>query len=167
MSTGVYDDCFCLIALSRCILTCDPRRSCLPNMFLKNICNERTIEWEVVSVASVISPCCVGFSPCLDVSRIKRLLTDAFIGRVITALLRPGVGGRETVLGIIAPARVTIQVMCPSSLGGRGGVGLVSRWEWLWCYLINVRGHIVACFCRLRIVYKCRVVAPMQGEIVF
>ena len=64
-------------------------------MFLKNICNERTIEWEVVSAASIISPCFVGFSPCLDVSRIKRLLTDTLIGRVITALLRPGVDGCE------------------------------------------------------------------------
>ena len=63
----------------------------------------------------------------LDVSRIKRLLTAAFIGRVITALLRPGVGGREAVLGIIALVRIAIQVRCPSSLGG----GLVSRWEWL------------------------------------
>ena len=119
----------CLIVLSRCILTYDPQY--LPNMFLQKICNERTVKWEVVSAASVISPCCVGFSPGLDVSLIKRLLTDALIGRVITTLLRPGVGGREAVLGFISPVRVTIQVRLPSSLGG----SLVSRWEWLWCYL--------------------------------
>ena len=129
---AVCDDCFCLITLSRCILMYDPRRSCLPNMFLKNICNERTIEWEVVCVASVISPCCLCFSPCLDVSRIKRLLTDVFLGRVITALLWPGVGGREVVLGIIAPVGVTIQVMHP--WGGGFAVQsvwlqLISHWE--------------------------------------
>ena len=128
-------------------------------MFLKNICNERTMEWEVVSAASIILPCCVGFSPCLDVSRIKRLLIDALIGRVITAQLWPGVGGREAVLGIIVPVWVTIQVRCPSSLRG----GLVSRWEWLWCYLISARGHTDACFCRLRIVYKCRAVAESDS----
>ena len=75
---ALCDDCFCLIALSQCILTCDPQLSCLPNMFLKNICNKRTIEWEVVSAASVISPCCVDFSPCLDVSRIKLLNWEGY-----------------------------------------------------------------------------------------
>ena len=85
---AVCDDCFCLIALSRCMLMYDPQRSRLPYMFLKDVCSERTIEWDVVSVASVVSPCCLGFSTCLDVSRIQRLLTDAVIGRVITALLQ-------------------------------------------------------------------------------
>ena len=103
---AVCDDCFwlmTLIALSRCMLTYDPRRSRFPYMFLKEVCNERTIEWEVVSVASIISPYDLGCSPCLDVSRIKRWLTGAVIGRVITTLLRPGVGGRAAVLGVIAP----------------------------------------------------------------
>ena len=72
------------------MLTYDPRRSRLPYMFLKDVCNERAIEWEVVSVAGVISPYGLGFSPCLDVSRIKQWLTDAVIWRVITTLLRPG-----------------------------------------------------------------------------
>ena len=92
-----------LIALSRCMLTYDPRRSRLPYMFLKDVCNERTIEWEVVSAASVILPYDLGCTPCLDVSQIKRWLTDAIIGRVITALLWPGVGGHAAVLGIITP----------------------------------------------------------------
>ena len=80
--------CLCLIALSRCILPYDLRRSCLPNLFLKDICCERTIERELVSSGSFIPPCRVSLSSCLDVSRIKRLWTDAIVGWVINALLR-------------------------------------------------------------------------------
>ena len=96
---AVCDDCFwlmTLIALFRCMLTYNPRRSRLPYMVLKNVCGERTIEWEVVSAASVILPYDLDCSPCLDVSRIKRWLTDAIIGSVITAL-------HAAVLGIITP----------------------------------------------------------------
>ena len=110
--------CFCLIALSRCIQSYDLRRSCLPNLFLKDICGERTIERELVSVGSLIPPCCVSLSSCLDISRIKRLWTDAIDGWVITALLRLCVGVHEAALGIVAPVGVTIQVTWLSSLGG-------------------------------------------------
>ena len=115
-----------LIALFRCMLTYNHRRSRLPYLFLKDICNERTIEWEVVSAASVILPYDLDCSPCLDVSRIKRWLTDAVIWRVITAL-------RVAVLGIITPGGDTIHVMCPLFLGsGFAGhlvwLQLVSRW---------------------------------------
>ena len=101
-------------------------------MFLKYVCNERTIEWEVVYAVSIILPYDLDVSPCWDASRIKRL-TDAFIGRVITAL-------RAAVLGIITPWGDTIQVVCPLFLGsGFAGLllQLVSRWEWLWCYQIG------------------------------
>ena len=70
---AVCDDCFwlmTLIALFRCMLTYNPRRSRLPYMFLKDVCNERTIEWEMVSAASVILPDDLDCPPCLDVSRI-------------------------------------------------------------------------------------------------
>ena len=78
----VCDDCFwlmTLIALFRFILTYNPRRLWLPYMFLKYVCNERTIEWEVVSVASIILPYDLDVLPCWDVSRIKRL-TDLLGG---------------------------------------------------------------------------------------
>ena len=61
--------------------------------------------------------------------------TDAFVGWVITALLRPGVGGREAVVGIVAPVGVMmIQVIWLSSLGGSFAghsvwLQLVLRWE--------------------------------------
>ena len=84
------------------------------------------------------------------------------------------------VLGIITPGGGTIQEVCPSFLGsGFAGhlvwLQLVSRWEWLWCYLISVCGHIVACSCRLGIIYKCRtvvgsdslVIEPPAGSLLF
>ena len=147
--------CFCLIALSRCILSYDLRRSCLPNLFLKDICGERTIERELVSVGSFIPPSRVSFSS-------------------ITALLRLCVNVREAASGVIAchePGDI------PMGGGGFSGhsvwLQLVSRWEWLWCHLIGVCGHTVACSCRFGILYKCRAVAerssldtaPMTGSL--
>ena len=120
-------------------------------MFLNDICSERTIVGEVMSAASVILPYGRACSPDLDVSRIKRWLTDVVIGRVITAL-------HAAVLGIITPGGDTIQAVCPLFLGS-GFVGHlmwlphVSRWEWLWCYITDVRGYTVTCSCRLGIVY--------------
>ena len=95
-------------------------------------------------------------SPCLDVSRIKRWLTDVVIVSVITAL-------RAAVLGIIIPGGDTIQSVCPLFLGSSFAGHLVwlpqvPRWEWLWCYITGTRGHTVTCSCRLGIVYKCRTV---------
>ena len=120
---AVCDDCFWfmnLIALFRCMLTYNPRRSRLSYMFLKDVCNEITIEWEVVSAASVILPYDLDCSPCLEVSQIKWWLTDAVIGRVITAL-------RAAVLGIITPGGDTIQVVCPLLLGS----GFTGHLVWL------------------------------------
>ena len=133
-------------------------------MFLKDVCNERTIEWEVVSAACVILPYDLDCSPCLDVSQIKRWLTDAVIERVITAR-------RAAVLGIITPGGDTIQVVCPLFLGnGFAGhlvwLQLVSRWEWLWCYLIGERRHTVACSCRLGIVYTCHAVVGSESLVI-
>ena len=88
------------------MLTYNPRRSRLPYLFLKDVCNERTIEWEVVSAASVNLAYDLDCSPCLDVSWIKWWLTDAVIGRVITGL-------RTSVLGINTHGGDTIQVVCP------------------------------------------------------
>ena len=116
----------------------------------------------------------------LDVLRIKRLWTNAFVGWVITALLRPGVCGREAALGIVAGVGVLIQVIWPSSLGG-GSAGhsvwlqLVSRWEWLWCHLIGPRGHTVVCPCGPGRVNKCRAteeshsldIEPAAGSLLF
>ena len=104
------------------------------------VCSEITIEWEVVSAASVILPYDLDCSPCLDVSQIKRWLTDAVIGRVITAL-------HAAVSGIITPGGDTIQVVCPLFLGSA-----FATWcGYNWCragsgrgYLISVRGHTVA-----------------------
>ena len=56
---AVYDDCvwlMTLIALIRCMLTYNPRRSRLPYVFLSDACNERTIVGEMLSAASVILP---------------------------------------------------------------------------------------------------------------
>ena len=79
--------CLRLIALSRCILMYDLRWSCLPNLFLKDICCERIMERELVSLGSFIPPCYVSFSSHLDVSRIKRLWTDTIVGWDINAPL--------------------------------------------------------------------------------
>ena len=156
--------CLCLIALSRCILPYDLRRSCLPNLGLKDICCWRTIERELDSSGRFIPPCRVSLSSCLDVSRIKILWTDAIVSWDINALLRLCVGMRETAVGVVAPVGVTIQVTWLSSQGG-GFSGhsvwlpLVSRWAWLWCYPFGTRGHIVVFPGGFGIVYKCRAVA--------
>ena len=55
-------------------------------MFVNDVCSEKTIVGEVMSAASVVLPYGRACSPCLDVSRIKRWLTDVVIGRVIAAL---------------------------------------------------------------------------------
>ena len=113
----VCNVCLCLIALSRCILPYDLRRSYLPNLVLKDICCGRTIERELESSGRFIPPCCVSLSSCLDVSRIKSLWTDAIVGWDINALLRLCVGVCEAAVGVIAPVGVTIQVTWLSSLG--------------------------------------------------
>ena len=126
--------CLYLIALSRCILLYDLQRSCLSNLFLKDICCERTIERELVSSGSFIPPCRVSLSSCLDVLRIKHLWTDAIVGWDINALLRLCVGVHEAAIGVIVPVRVTILVTWLSSLGGAFlghsvWLQLVSRWR--------------------------------------
>ena len=162
--------CLCLIALSQCILTYDLRRSCLPNLFLKDICCERTIERELVSSGSFIPSSHVSLSSCLDVSRIKHLWTDSIVGWVITALLRLCVDVREAAIhvGVVAPVGVTIQVTwLPSLVGGFSGhsvwLQLVSRWAWLWCHTIGARGHTTTCSCRFGVIYKCHVVAQSSS----
>ena len=153
---AVCDDCFWLMTdhfdPMHADINYNHRRSRLPYMFLNDVCNERTIVGRVMSAASVVLPYGRACSPCLDVSRIKWWLTDVVIGRVITTL-------RAAVFGIITPGGDTIQVVCPLFLGS-GFVGhlvwlpQVSRWEWLWCYITDVRGYTVTCSCRLWIVYK-------------
>ena len=126
------DDCvwlMILIALIRCMLTYNPRRSRLPHMFLSDVCGERTLVGEMMSAASVILPYGLHCSPCLGIPRIKRWPTDVVIGRVITAL-------RAAVLGIMTPGGDTIQAVCPLFLGsGFAGhlvrLPQVPRWEWL------------------------------------
>ena len=108
-------------------------------MSAQPICCERTIEWELGSSGSFILPCRVSLSSCLDVSRIKRLWTDAIVGWDINALLRLCVGVSEAAIGVGAPVGVTIQVTWLSSLGGGFSchsvwLQLVSRWAWLWCH---------------------------------
>ena len=130
-------------------------------MFLNDVCSERTIEGEVVSAASVILPYGLDCSPCLDVSRIKRWLTNVVIGRVITALRA----------AVLTPGRDTVQAVCPLFLGsGFAGHLLwlpqVSRWKWLWCYITGARGHTVACSCRLGIIYKCRAVVGSNSLVI-
>ena len=85
------------------ILPYDLRRSCLPNLVLKDICCGRTIERELDSSGRFIPPCCVSLSSCLDVSRIKGLWTDAIVSWDINALLQLYVGVREAAVGVVAP----------------------------------------------------------------
>ena len=133
------------MALSRCILPYDLRRSCLPNRVLKDICCGRTIKRELESSGRFILPCHVSLSFCLDVLWIKSLWTDAIVGWDINALLRLCVGVCEAAVGVVAPV-----VTWLSSLGG-GFSGhsvllpLVLRWAWLWCHPIGARGHTVVC----------------------
>ena len=149
------DDCcwiMTLIALNQCMLTYNARRSRLPYMFLNDVCSWRTLVGEVMSVTSVILPYGLDCSPCLDVSRIKRWLTDVMIGQVITAL-------HSAVLGIMTPGEDTIQAVCGGGFAGHlVWLPQVSRWEWLWCYITDARGHTITCYCPLGIVYKCRAV---------
>ena len=125
--------CLCLIALSRCILPYALRRSCLPNLVLKDMCCGRTIERELESSGRFIPPCRVSLSSCLDVSRIKSLWTDAIVGWDIIALLRLCVGVREAAVCVIAHVGVTVQVTWLSSLGGGGAVSRGTRCGCHWC----------------------------------
>ena len=74
-------------------------------------------------------------------------------------------------LDIITPGGDTIRAVCPLFLGS-GFTGhwvwlqLVSRWEWLWCYIIGARGHTVAYSCQFGIVYKCRAVVGSHSLVI-
>ena len=152
-------DCLCLVDLFRGILPYDLRRSCLPNLFLKDICCWRTIERELDSSGRFIPPCHAPLSSCLAVSQIKNLWTDAIVGWDINALLLLCVGVHGATVGVVAPVGVTIQVTWLSSLVGgfsRRSVWLplVSRWAWLWCRQIGARGLTVVCSGGFGIVYR-------------
>ena len=140
----------------------------------------RTIDWELGSSGRVDPPCHKTIASCLDVLQINGRWTVTMIGWVINALFMRCVGVRGAAVGVVAPMGVAIQVTGLSYLvGGFTGrsvwLPLVSRWAWLWCRQISVRGLTVVCPGGFGIWYKCRAMAgsssldtaPVTGSLLF
>ena len=116
------------------------------------------------SSGRVEPPCRQLLSSCLDVWQLKSLWTGTIVVWDIIALLLRCVGVRGAAVGVVAPVGIAIQVTWLSFLvGSFTGCSVwlpqVSRWAWLWCHQISVRGLTVVCPGRFGIGYKCRVVA--------
>ena len=91
---------------------------CLAALFLKDIGCWRTIDWELGSLGRVHMPCHDALSFCLNVGQIKSRWMVIMLGWVINTLFLQCAGVRGTVVGVVAPVGVVIQVTGLSDLVG-------------------------------------------------
>ena len=170
----------CLIVLFRDVLLFVHGQTDSSARFLKDIGDWRTIVWELGSLGRDHPSCYAALSFCLDVWQIKGLETVIEPRWTNDIIYLQCVSVRRTSVGIIAPVEAEILVIGLSdrvggSMGRAEWLLLVSRWAWLWCRQISVRGAAVICPCAVRIGYKGRSLAgsssfdaaPVTGSLLF
>ena len=173
-------DCLCLIALCRDVLLFVRGQAYSSSLFQKDIGGWRTIDWELGSLGRVHPSCQAALSFCLDVKQIKGLEMVIRPRWADDILSLQGVSVRGTPVGVIAPVGAAILVIGLSdrvggSMGRSEWLLLVSRWAWLWCQPISVRGGAVIYPGVFRIGYKGRALlgsssldaAPFVGPLDF
>ena len=147
-------------------------------LVLMDIGGWRTIVWELGSLGRVLPFCYTALSFGIDVWRIKGL--ETVIGPRWADDIPSLQGVCGTSVSVIAPVEARILVIGLSdrvggSMGHSEWLLLMTRWAWLWCHRISVRGAAVTCPCVVGIEYKSRALTgsfsldatPVTGSLLF
>ena len=173
-------DCLCLIVLFRDAMMFVHDWAALATLICTEIRDWRTITWELGCLGSIHLNYYVTRFFCRNVWQIKYLEAVMTPGGAddIPFLLSACECG--TSVGVIAPGMLPIQVNgLLDCVGGplicSDWLALMSRWVWLYCHRMSMRGAIVVCPGVVRIEYKRWALAgsssldavPVTGSLLF